>query len=62
MDMLYEIAKEVKFDFTIHLSKDGLFGSFEKVSLGRLLKLCAHLVQIKFVTCLEEAANLAKGT
>ncbi|RUS90768.1 hypothetical protein EGW08_001479, partial [Elysia chlorotica] len=30
MDMLHEIAKQVKFDFTIHLSKDGLFGSFEK--------------------------------
>ncbi|NP_001191411.1 NMDA-type glutamate receptor precursor [Aplysia californica] len=30
MDMLARIAEKVKFNFTIHLSKDGLFGSFEK--------------------------------
>ncbi|GFO43543.1 glutamate [NMDA] receptor subunit 1 [Plakobranchus ocellatus] len=30
MDMLAKIASVVQFNFTIHLSKDGLFGSFEK--------------------------------
>uniref|UniRef100_A0A9E7VC70 Glutamate [NMDA] receptor subunit 1 n=1 Tax=Onchidium reevesii TaxID=2547651 RepID=A0A9E7VC70_9EUPU len=30
MDMLAKIADEVQFNFTLHLSKDGLFGSFEK--------------------------------
>jgi hypothetical protein len=31
MDMLQRIAKIQNFNFTIHLSIDGLFGSFEKV-------------------------------
>ncbi|XP_046574773.1 glutamate receptor ionotropic, NMDA 1-like isoform X1 [Haliotis rubra] len=30
MDMLQEIAKQVNFTFTIHLSHDGLYGSFER--------------------------------
>uniref|UniRef100_A0A0B7A178 Glutamate receptor n=1 Tax=Arion vulgaris TaxID=1028688 RepID=A0A0B7A178_9EUPU len=30
MDMLANISEKVQFNFTIHLSKDGLFGSFEK--------------------------------
>ncbi|BFZ09236.1 hypothetical protein BsWGS_12275 [Bradybaena similaris] len=30
LDMLAKIAEKVQFNFTIHLSKDGLFGSFEK--------------------------------
>ncbi|XP_059153871.1 glutamate receptor ionotropic, NMDA 1-like isoform X2 [Physella acuta] len=30
MDMLAKISEKVHFNFTIHLSKDGLFGSFEK--------------------------------
>ncbi|KAH9524988.1 Glutamate [NMDA] receptor subunit 1 [Bulinus truncatus] len=30
MDMLAKISSEVQFNFTIHLSKDGLFGSFER--------------------------------
>nr|KAI8758350.1 glutamate [NMDA] receptor subunit 1-like isoform X1 [Biomphalaria glabrata] len=30
MDMLAKISKDVQFNFTIHLSKDGLFGSFER--------------------------------
>ncbi|XP_076444672.1 glutamate receptor ionotropic, NMDA 1-like isoform X2 [Babylonia areolata] len=30
MDMLQKIAEKRKFNFTIHLSQDGLFGSFEK--------------------------------
>uniref|UniRef100_Q0VIP5 Glutamate [NMDA] receptor subunit 1 n=1 Tax=Lymnaea stagnalis TaxID=6523 RepID=Q0VIP5_LYMST len=30
MDMLAKISEDVLFNFTIHLSKDGLFGSFER--------------------------------
>ncbi|CAG5117814.1 unnamed protein product, partial [Candidula unifasciata] len=30
MDMLAKIAEKVQFNFTIHLSKDGMFGTFEK--------------------------------
>ncbi|KAK3773337.1 hypothetical protein RRG08_023220 [Elysia crispata] len=66
MDMLYEIAKQVKFDFTIHLSKDGLFGSFEKHNgsdqkfwngmMGELIRGEAHLI-VAPLTINPERAN-----
>lgn len=40
IDMLENIAANVSFNFTIHLSSDGLYGSFERVSLKMESLMC----------------------
>nr|KAG5704000.1 hypothetical protein BaRGS_032089 [Batillaria attramentaria] len=68
MDMLYNISETCSFNFTVHLSQDGLFGSFERRNnsdqkewngmIGELINGEADMIVAPLTINPERAANI----